>query len=28
MLNRGESDSIDAMLNRDDNYTFMQFPPQ
>ena len=28
MLNRGESDSIDAMLNRDDNYTFMQFPPR
>jgi RHS repeat-associated protein len=26
MLNRGESNSIDAMLNRDDNYTFMRFP--
>jgi hypothetical protein len=28
MLNRGESNSIDAMLNRDDNYTFMRFPPR
>jgi RHS repeat-associated protein len=28
MLNRGASDLIDAMLTRDDNYTFMQFPPQ
>ncbi len=26
-LNRYDN-SIDAMLNRDDNYTFMQFPPQ
>ncbi len=28
MLNRGESDLIDTMLNRDDNYTFMRFQPQ
>ena len=28
MLNRRESDLIDAMLNRDDDYTFMRFQPQ
>jgi hypothetical protein len=27
MLNRGEADAIATLLNRDDNFTFMMFPP-